>query len=65
MTRLVMEMVGGEPYQIELEIARWYRGAVQFIIDLRPNTIIKDDAIPELLRQSGQPMFATINERDF
>jgi len=50
---------------IELEIARWYRGAVQFIIDLRPNTIIKDDAIPELLRQSSQPTFVTINERDF
>ncbi|MBI5650489.1 MAG: hypothetical protein HZC40_08605 [Chloroflexi bacterium] len=27
---------------IEVEIARWYRGTVCFITDLRPNTIIKD-----------------------
>ena len=50
---------------IETEIAKWYRGAVQFIIDLRPNTVIKDDAIPEILRQQNQPTFVTINERDF
>jgi hypothetical protein len=35
---------------IEQDIAKWYRGAVQSIIDLRPNSIIKDEAIPELLR---------------
>lgn len=51
--------------RIELDIARWYRGAVRFIVDLRPNTVIKDDAIPELLRQQPQPTFVTINERDF
>jgi len=50
---------------IEREIAQWYRGAVHFIIDLRPNTIIKDDAVPQLLRQLNQPTFVTINERDF
>jgi hypothetical protein len=50
---------------LERDIARWYRGAVQFIIDLRPHTLIKDDAIPELLRQQPQPTFVTINERDF
>lgn len=50
---------------LETEIARWYRGAVQFIVDLRPNTVIKDDAIPELLRRQNQPTFVTINERDF
>lgn len=50
---------------IETEIARWYRGAVQFIIELRPHTVIKDDAIPEILRQQNQPTFVTINERDF
>jgi hypothetical protein len=50
---------------IERDIARWYRGAVQFIIDMRPNTVIKDDAIPVLLRQQSQPTFVTINERDF
>ena len=50
---------------LETEIARWYQGAVQFIIDLRPNTIITDDAIPELLRQQNQSAFVNINERDF
>ena len=50
---------------IEVEIARWYPGAVQFIIDLRADTVIKDDAIPGLLRQQKQPTFVTINERDF
>ncbi len=50
---------------IELDIARWYGGKVLFITDLRPNTIIKDDAIPGLLRQQIQPTFVTINEKDF
>src|SRR3712207_7436336 len=36
-----------------------------YIIDLRPGTVIKDDAIPALLRQQSQPTFVTINERDF
>jgi len=50
---------------LELEIAKWYQGTVQFIMDLRPNTVIKDDAIPTLLRLQNQPTFVTINERDF
>ncbi len=50
---------------LEAEIANWYRGTVQFIIDLRPDTVIKDDGIPELLRQQKQPTFVTINETDF
>jgi hypothetical protein len=50
---------------LEGEIAKWYRGAVQFIIDLRPKTVIKDDAIPTLLRQQNQATFVTINESDF
>ncbi len=50
---------------LELEIAKWYPGTVQFIMDLRPNTVIKDDAIPERLRQLNQATFVTINESDF
>ncbi len=50
---------------LEVEIAQWYRGTVSFITDLRPNTVIKDDAIPKLLRQQNQPTFVTINESDF
>jgi hypothetical protein len=50
---------------IERDMARWYRGSVPFIMDLRPDTVIKDDAIPSLLRQQPQPTFVTINDRDF
>lgn len=50
---------------LERAIAAWYRGSVQFITELRPNTVIKDEAIPLLLRQQRQSTFVTINERDF
>jgi len=50
---------------LERDIAQWYRGTVQFITDLRPHTIIKDEAIPVLLRRQAQPTFVSINERDF
>ncbi len=50
---------------LDQDIASWYAGAVLFITDLRPGTIIKDDAIPALLRRQQQPTFVTINERDF
>ena len=50
---------------VEGQIAQWHRGAVCFITDLRPNTVIKDDVIPKLLQQERQPTFVTINEQDF
>ncbi|HEY0603374.1 MAG TPA: hypothetical protein VGD58_10705 [Herpetosiphonaceae bacterium] len=50
---------------LETMIAAWYPGPVVYIVDLRPGTVIKDDAIPALLRQQSQPTFVTINERDF
>lgn len=50
---------------LEIEIAQWYPGAVCFITDLRPNTIIKDESIPMLLQEQKQPTFITINEKDF
>lgn len=50
---------------LEMEIAHWYRGPVRFITDLRPYTVIKDDAIPLLLRRQDQPTFVTLNESDF
>jgi hypothetical protein len=46
-------------------IASWYRGQVISITALRPRTIIKDDAIPALLRLSNRPTFITINSGDF
>ena len=50
---------------VEEAIRRWYAGAVINILDLRPDTVIKDEAIPKLLAQQNQPMFVTINVIDF
>lgn len=50
---------------VEHQISNWYRGSVRFILDLRPNTIIKDDAVPPLLCRARQPCFVTINVRHF
>ncbi len=50
---------------LHAEIARWYPGAIIYVPALRPNTVIKDDALPALLREQNQPTFVTINETDF
>lgn len=52
-------------HRIRDAIARWYQGPVLSIRDLRPDTVIKDDAIPTLLQQAAQPTFVTINAEDF
>jgi hypothetical protein len=46
-------------------IAEWYPGQVVSIVSLRPRSLIKDDAIPALLRKASQPTFVTINTDDF
>lgn len=43
----------------------WYRGRVVSITMLRPNSVIKDDAIPALLARANRPTFVTINADDF
>jgi hypothetical protein len=50
---------------IEGAIAHWYPSSVRFITELRPGTVIKDEAIPTLLAQANEPTFVTINETDF
>lgn len=50
---------------IETAISHWYPGAVTFLIDLRPHTVIKDDAAPILLKGQPEPTFVTINVTDF
>lgn len=47
------------------QCAGWYRGQIVDITTLRPGTVIKDDAIPLLLRQVRTPIFITINTTDF
>jgi hypothetical protein len=50
---------------LEDAVARWYRGSVLVVKTLRPRTVIKDEAIPSLLRRLRQPTFVTINYTDF
>jgi hypothetical protein len=50
---------------IESALSDWYPGTVCFITELRPGTIIKDEAIPALLGQVQHPIFVTINVTDF
>lgn len=46
-------------------LKRWAKGKVVFLRELRAGTIIKDEAIPTLLRQQKQPTFVTTNATDF
>ena len=50
---------------VEQSIAAWYRGPVAFITDLRPGTIIKDEAIPAILNRETDALLVTINDTDF
>ncbi len=47
------------------QISGWYRGRIVNITSLRPLTVIKDDAIPLLLRRARDSTFVTINTSDF
>jgi hypothetical protein len=51
--------------RIQASVASWYGGQVRSITTLRPNTLIKDDAIPSLLLLVRQPTFVTTNVDDF
>ena len=51
--------------RIMASIAAWYRGQVRSLTTLRPNTLIKDEAIPTVLRSVRQPTFVTTNVGDF
>jgi hypothetical protein len=50
---------------IVASIAAWYRGQVRSLTTLRPNTVIKDEEIPTVLRRVRQPTFVTTNVADF
>ncbi len=52
-------------YGLRATIARWYRGRIVTITELRPGSVIRDDAIPAILREGSQPTFVTINVEDF
>ncbi len=44
---------------LDREVRAWYEGRVCYITELRPDTIIKDEAIPSLLLRERQPTFVT------
>jgi hypothetical protein len=46
-------------------VAAWYRGRVISVTVFRPGSIIKDEAIPTLLRRAQRPTFVTTNVDDF
>jgi hypothetical protein len=50
---------------VEEAIRRWYHGRVCTITSLRPNTVVKDESVPGLLRTVSQPTFVTLNWRHF
>jgi hypothetical protein len=50
---------------LEENIRRWYTGQVSVITALRPGTVIKDEAVPTLLRSASEPTFVTLNWSDF
>ena len=52
-------------YGLRQEVEQWYRGMVTDITQLRPETVILDEAIPMLLRTARRPTFVTINVTDF
>jgi hypothetical protein len=42
-------------------IKTWYKGKIVFVRDLRSGSLIKDDAIPQLLRKTkAKPAFVTV-----
>jgi hypothetical protein len=51
--------------RLDMPIARWYAGRVCYLTNLRPGTVIKDEAIPQLLRQYKGATFVTTNVPDF
>jgi hypothetical protein len=46
-------------------ISSWYKGPVLSVLAVRPATLIHDDGITTLLRQTNAPTFVTINVVDF
>lgn len=51
--------------RLDKRIATWYQGRVCYITDLRPDTVIKDEAIPMFLQQVKGATFVTTNVSDF
>ena len=51
--------------RLDMPIAHWYAGRVCYLTAVRPGTVIKDEAIPQLLQQCRGATFVTTNVPDF
>ena len=51
--------------RLEPRIRGWYPGRVCSIVELRPQTVIKDEAVPKLLLRAKSPTFVTTNVTDY
>ncbi|MCI0524529.1 MAG: hypothetical protein L0Y75_04625 [Acidobacteria bacterium] len=50
---------------LRMALGQWYKGKIRYVTEMRPSSVIKDDAVPELLLGVKQPTFVTINYKDF
>ena len=52
--------------RVSAAIRTWYKGKIIFVWDLRAGSVIKDDAIPQLLHKTkSKPALVTINVSHF
>ena len=51
--------------RVRVALAARYQGKTISVRELRPGTVIKDDAVPTLLREENSPTFITTNVIDF
>jgi hypothetical protein len=54
-----------DDHRVKTPLVSRYRGKVASIRDLRPGTVIKDDAIPAILCEQKNPTFVITNVSDF
>jgi hypothetical protein len=47
-------------YGLRQHVLQWYRGTVIDITQLRPGTVIRDEAIPLLPRAARRPTFVRV-----
>lgn len=46
-------------------IKKWAKGKIVFLRELKPGSVIKDEAVPKLLARQRRPTFITANIADF
>ena len=51
--------------RVRLPLAARFKGRIISIRELRPGTVIKDEAVPTLLREHRNATFVTTNASDF